>query len=1002
MPNPLQKFIQPVVQSFTKNTHRPAELLLSIAAFVLLYAMSRMVVQEAPPAWEITSFRYINDLPDFLFPVIWPFMQYGVFITIPVVATIAAYTKRFRLALMLLLGGIGIYYLARYVKILAPRGRPDALLPHIHAREKFAPGSSGFTSGHTAVASTIATLAHYYLSKRWQIISITTLGIVMFGRIYIGGHMPLDVLGGVTLGVGVASLANFILGVPVKKAHKEESTTWITQHRPHHPGDLIRMFLAGSLFLITTLLAFTGSVGALEESLFRVINNLPDIISPAVQLVMQMGALYFVFIAAGIGLLLKHYRSMVKLLFGGVFVWYLTKFAKMLVDRDRPFYILSNIHQRATNSGILGFPSGHAAVSALIATVISPYVSKNWSRIIWGAAWATALGRMYVGAHLPLDIIAGLSMGWFFGSLLNFAFGTPAKDIPFKCIKHTFASAGMPLSKIAKASVDARGSVPLFAEIKNGPQIFIKLVSSEQRSADILYRLWRYATLRGIEDEAPFTSAKLQAEHEAYVSIQAAQAGVNTPEVLLATSINNKTAFLATKQIDGLTLNQYKGEVTPELLNAIWSEVAKLHKKRIAHRDLRSANVLIGRGKKPWLIDFSFAATAASNAQLSNDITELLMSLALLAGPKEAVASAVSVLGHETVKHVQPYLQPLALTTATKRQLRKYPDLLNEVAREIQSQTNSLPMRRARLTRLNYRWIILLFVTALTIYVLTPRFGEVGQSLQLIKNMDLHWIILALVASAITYCMSAIAVMGSIHQKLSFKSTVLVQLATTAVNRITPKGVGGFALTEQYLERSGLKRIEATASVAAMYAVGVLVHIVLLAGAFIFVRPDNFRLGNLSATEVLIGGGIILLISLSAFLIPRLRRFIVNWSKELLIGIKRAFSRKDKFVQLVGGSAGITIAYAVALYCTLEGFGSAVPFASVLLVYLASNAIASAAPTPGGLGAIEAALTLALTALGVPIAQAITGVLVFRLATFWLPIAPALPAFHYVVKKRIA
>ncbi len=55
------------------------------------------------------------------------------------------------------------------------------------------------------------------------------------------------------------------------------------------------------------------------------------------------------------------------------------------------------------------------------------------------------------------------------------------------------------------------------------------------------------------------------------------------------------------------------------------------------------------------------------------------------------------------------------------------------------------------------------------------------------------------------------------------------------------------------------------------------------------------------------------------------------------------------------------------------------------MVYLAASTLGSAAPIPGGLGAVETALVAGLTATGVPITAAITAVLAFRTATFWLP-----------------
>lgn len=983
------------------STRRPNELLISVIAFILLAAMSSLVVEHSVPAWEVTSFRAINDLPNWLFLIIWPFMQYGVFATIPVVSAAAFYFKRYKLATLLLVGGVGIYYLARVIKEAVPRGRPGALLEGVHAREYFAPWSSGFTSGHTAVAATIATFVHYHLPNMWRTISLLTLGAVVFGRIYVGGHLPLDVLGGVALGVGVASLINFVVGVPIKPPVVTEDTPeWISQHRPRHPGDIIRMVLAAIVFGGATALAFSGSISLLEESVFRVVNYLPSFLSPLLQTIMQAGALYFVFVAAGVSLMFKHRRLFLKMLVGGVTVWWLTKLAKVLVDRDRPFYVLSGVVERASNSGILGFPSGHAAVAALLATVASPYMKKSWSRAAWIAAWTVALSRMYVGAHLPLDILAGLSLGWLFGSLLNLAFGTPAKIWPRKAIVQTLKEAGLSLGSVSRAGVDARGSVPLYAQTKDRRKLFIKLVDTEQRNADILFKLWRYLTLRGVEDEAPFANARHLAEHEAYVSIQASNAGVRTPEVLVAAPVTGKAAILVTERLEGAVFSDLTNRPDTRLLRAIWLEVKKLHAARIAHRDLRAANIFIDSKRRPWLIDFSFAQTAATDIQLTMDIVELLASLSMTVGPHKAVASAISVLGQDEVKKALPYIQPLALTRVTKKMLKAYPSLLHELSSELLAQTASYKTSKVRMRRVNYRWFVPLGVEALTIYVFLPRVGELSDSVRAIQAIDLKWVVAALAASLMTYVMSAIVVIGATPRGLPFVPTLVLQAATSLVNRITPKSIGGITLTELYLEKNGLKRLEAIATVSLVYSAGILVHVALLVVTFLLVGTSgvDFELveGSNSHADgqlALIIGGLALL---GLLLVPRLKRQLRNFGHEAFLGLKRGLAEPLRFLQIVGGSAGVTLAYVLALYSSLEGFGSSVSFGLVLLVYLAGSAIASASPTPGGLGAVEASLAVGLAAVGIPIGQAITGVLAFRLFSFWLPVIPGLFAFRYL------
>lgn len=998
----LQTLLKKPLNSLQKNEHRPIDLLVAAVAFILLFAMSTMVSNAEVPNWEIQTFRAINNLPDWLFPIVWPFMQYGVFATIPVVAALALYFKRVRLALLLLVGGVGIYYLARYIKVVVPRGRPGALIDNIHARETFAPFSSGFTSGHTAVAATIATFAHHYLSKNWQLLSIFTLTIVVFGRIYIGGHLPLDVLGGVALGVGVASLINFLVGLPQVKVVKEEDTKdWIAAHRPRHPGDIIRMGLAVIVFAASTALAFGGQISNLEEAAFRVVNYLPSFMSPLLQLIMQAGALYFVFIAAATTFALKHHRLAAKILFGGVVVWWLAKVAKCMVDRERPLFILSDFIDRAGSTG-LGFPSGHAAVAALLATVTSPYLPKPWRRVVWSTAWIVALSRLYVGAHFPLDIIAGLSLGWFFGSLLNFAFGTPAKKLPIIAIKARLADSAMAVAHLEQPTLDARGSTPLFATTTTGKNIFIKYVDNERRNADMLFRLWRFITLRQAEDEAPFATAKHITEHEAYVAMQAALAGARVPEVLTATSVTSHSAMIVSQRIFGTILSAFSRKIDAKLLRDIWRQVELLHKQRIAHRDLRTANILIDSKRRPWLIDFGFSVTSASEQQMRQDCIELLVSTAMLTSPDQAVDAAIKTIGVDSIKTWPPYLQPLALTATTRKQLGAHPLLLQQLTNQIQTLTNSRGGKAARMQRLDQKWLAMVIIIGLSLAFLLPKIAEFHLSPATLWDADSKWLLACLLASFATYLASAFVVIGSTNKPLPYGSTLLLQAATSAVNRITPKGLGGIVLTEHFLEKHGLTRLEATASITFIYAYGFMMHLLLLLVTIVMVDYRDIDLFNLTTSQTTLITILGVTVLLGILNIPRVNKLAKSWWAELRKGIYSGIHNPLKLLQLVGGSAGVTLLYTMALYSSLEAYGSAVPFGIVLLAYLGGSAVSSAAPTPGGLGAIELALVVGITAAGLPIDQTVAGVLVYRLLTFWLPIVPGFIALRILSRDMYA
>ena len=95
-----------------------------------------------------------------------------------------------------------------------------------------------------------------------------------------------------------------------------------------------------------------------------------------------------------------------------------------------------------------------------------------------------------------------------------------------------------------------------------------------------------------------------------------------------------------------------------------------------------------------------------------------------------------------------------------------------------------------------------------------------------------------------------------------------------------------------------------------------------------------------------------------------------------------------KLALLFGGSALVTLAYIAGLAAAVEAFGAGAGFAELGAVYLGASIIAAASPTPGGLGAIEAALVAGLTGIGISPGAAVSAVLTYRLATYWLPVVP--------------
>jgi len=189
-----------------------AELALLLAGLALLLVTALVASGGDVASWERTIFRAINDLPDFLYPPVWVVMQFGSFWAIVVVGVAALAFRRFRLAIGLAIAGVSVYLLAEVLKAIVDRPRPAALLSDVHIRGAV-PTGNGFPSGHASVACALAVIAWLWFGPRLRWTFIAAAVVVCFARVYVGAHLPLDVIGGAGLGVASAAFVGLVLKV---------------------------------------------------------------------------------------------------------------------------------------------------------------------------------------------------------------------------------------------------------------------------------------------------------------------------------------------------------------------------------------------------------------------------------------------------------------------------------------------------------------------------------------------------------------------------------------------------------------------------------------------------------------------------------------------------------------------------------------------------------------------------------------------------------------------
>lgn len=668
-----------------------------------------------------------------------------------------------------------------------------------------------------------------------------------------------------------------------------------------------------------------------------------------------------------------------------------------------------------------------AAATQIVAAflAIAPFVSGRWRR---AGAWLVAVMmvlRLAVASGVSTHSLLVLTVGGAVGSAVLVAYGRPTTQPRMATILEALRSSGLDVATLERASVDARGSVPWFATLKGGQGLFVKVLGTDQRAADLLFRIYRMLRLRNVGDERPFSSLRRTVEHEALVALSARDVGVRTPRMRAMSAVGRDGFLLAYDMIDGASLDNVDPDLlTDEVLLGIWEQVALLQQHRIAHRDLRLANVFLSSGNlpassdggpepsdgrpasaaEPWLIDFGFSEIAADDTLLRADVAQLLASLALVVGTTRAVEPAVAALGTEAVSGSLTRLQPAALSGSTQSALKGDKGLLEELRAEIERRCSVGQIELEPVTRFTGKQIFTLVMLVGIVYFLAPQFADLSGIFDEISGADWTWLVPMLIATAATFLAAGFAVMGSVRSPLPAIPTFAAQLGSSFAAKVAPAGLGGMALNVRYLQKRGLDTELATSAVGLRAVAGIVGHLSLTLVFLFWAANDRESVAIPSPMALLFGLAVVVVVGALAMLVPATRRLVLDRLLPILAeannGLREVLTSPMKLFMLFGGSALVTFSYVVAFYAATQAFNIPEHFAALAAVYLVGAAVASAAPTPGGLGAVEAALIAGLIAIGADGVAAIPAVFLFRIATFWLPILPGWGAFNWLRRTQ--
>ena len=696
-------------------------------------------------------------------------------------------------------------------------------------------------------------------------------------------------------------------------------------------------------------------------------------------------------------------------------------------------------------AGATGPLDGYLAGLAAYATIIGLTGPSRWRTALWLAVGIYAIASLATASTTVLSLVITLLLGRAIGLGVRYAAGEWSQRPTAEEIAAGLSSAGHPVTVMRSVGQEGSESRRYAATGRGGDRLDVRVFDRDQEAAGALYRLYRRLRLQGqVRRDRPLTLERA-VERRALLSYAADEAGVRTPRLLALISVGSDATVLAHEQRAGMTLAELAsgpdgsgedepgpagttqpdpdpeaahssprrpGQASPDpaqpaartdsaptddQLLQVWEAVLQLHAHRVTHRALTGDRIMFADDGGVILLDPGNGDVAATDLQLRLDLAQLLAELALLVGPDRTARLAAKAVGADELVAVVPLLQPIVLYRSTRVAVRRRKNVLSALRKQLLDAAPGEDAAPVRLERVRPRSIVTLIASLVAGYLLLGQLGRVSL-LSTLRAADWRWAALALVLSGVTYLGAAWSLSGYVPGRLRFGPLVLAQLAGSFVTLVTPAAVGGAALNIRYLQRRKIPAAVAAASVGLSQVVAFVLHLLLLVVFAAITGSQAHSLQPPTWVYFVIAG--LILIVLTVVAIPPGRRLLrarlAPVLGQVVPRLLAVMQQPRKLAEGIGGALLLTAAYILCLDACIRALGSSVPLASTAVVYLTGAALGSAVPTPGGLGAVEAALSAALTAAGLPGATAVSAVLLFRTITFWLPIPVGWGAFNYL------
>ncbi|MEI6620721.1 MAG: lysylphosphatidylglycerol synthase transmembrane domain-containing protein [Actinomycetes bacterium] len=770
--------------------------------------------------------------------------------------------------------------------------------------------------------------------------------------------------------------------------------------RLRRPGDLVRfvaVVLLAAAILGSAFLASDASTG-LTKDIAQGANSIPHLLAVIANLVGAFGVLVLP-IAGAIDLLVrKRGRQLLEALGAGAIALALVWMLGIWIQAASGGQLLNALTGRPTVGAVAPLDATLAATVAFIA------VARLVDRSRWaiGCVFLVAaifLANILTGGITVAALIVSALLGWAVGLLARWILGTPATRPSGAEVASALERVGFGLT-VLRAIHETDGGRRYSATTRSGERLEVMVFDRDLEGGGIVRGLWRTLRMRESGGSIGLTM-RGRLDHAQLQSYAAQAAGAPVPRLEAVAAVGPDAALLAYAHLDGQRFDEIGPELSDWDLEGAWRAIRTMHDSGISHRSLTAHNMLRDSNGGVWLLDPEAGSTAVGDVAERIDLAEMLCTLALLTDPDRALDTGRRVLGSERLSKALPVMQPVALTPETRKAIKAHKDVLKVLREDLEEITPEGSVEEINLVRLRPRTILMIVAGTIAAYFILIQLGSINL-VELITTANWWWAAPALVLSAATFLGATMTLEGFVPEKLSFIRTTWVQLAGAFATLVSPPTLGSVGVNIRYLQKVGVHPALAAASVAVSQVMAFVMHLLLVLFFGVLTGSQN-EVEVAPPAWAIVVGAIFLAALVLLFVLPFTRHWAQRKVSPILKQVgPRLLTLAQQPLKLARGISGfiiLNIGFCFCLVACVRAFGGGGEWAAICVVYLVGATVGQIAPTPGGLGAVEAALTAGLAGVGVDGGIALSAVLFFRILTFWLPTIPGWFCFNGLVKR---